>query len=464
MVAASLILLVFTMFQSFLTTGIIYGWPAFLLMLRSEGVYRDRCSIDTTDDDCRSRVVAFNFVFTLGTVINVAGSLAFGRTVDLLGPKRSILIGVTITILGSCIVAFAPVESNVAWPAAYIAYGLGGMIIHLPSFSLGNVFGQAKGLVVSILVATFSLSCLTFQVMQLAYEHGGYSRRVVFCGHAALVAINFLVSLWLWPHQPLQTGDRLEFARCGLRVVFHNSANSAPQGGSASLRDSCGAAVSLLFMKFSAFHAVQMSVSRWLMGWMSALITWKDEQILEGGGQALNRDMHLSIFNSCQAFLGISAIPVFAWIAAKTSHRVAPFIITNLIAVLTLAFMLVPAEWALYFVYVFGGWHRQFIFSTFFTFLISEFPLRSFATLAGISSFVAGALSYLQNPILDIVLGPLGGDFSIPFAIQLILAVLLFGFPFAEWFKLRQERCKAIEAAPVAKEENCSESSTVTAI
>merc|ERR1711971_1350887 len=141
--AYALILLSFTIYQSFLTTGIIYGWPAMLLMLRHEGVYKNRCHSNLADVDCHDRTVALNFVFTIGVAIAVAGGLVLGRIVDLIGPKYSIVVGLFTTIIGSCIIALSPVEGDAAWPIAYVAYGIGGTLVHLPSFSLGNSFGPA---------------------------------------------------------------------------------------------------------------------------------------------------------------------------------------------------------------------------------------------------------------------------------------------------------------------------------
>lgn len=295
-------------------------------------------------------------------------------------------------------------------------------MVHLPSFSLGNVFGKAKGLVVSILVATFSLSSMTFQMAQMLYEHAGIARRTVFLIHVGLELLNLLVSLLLWPSQALQMGDVLQFSRGHLQRAVHGAVTAK---GSGSLSNAWSAVRSKSFVFFVTSHTLHMWFNRCLMGWIDAELTWKSDQLIGIGAAPLDKSTHLTVFNVTHCSLGLLAVPVFGWLVAKFGHKVAPFVATNILAVLYLSLLLVPAEWPLYSIYVVSAWHRQFFFSTFFNFLISEFPVELFGTLGGFAGLVSGLASYTQNPILDFVLGSLRGDFTAIILVQLGLAALL---------------------------------------
>eukprot|EP00434_Breviolum_minutum_P000574 symbB.v1.2.000499.t1/scaffold11.1/size528188/48 len=67
-------------------------------------------------------------------------------------------------------------------------------------------------------------------------------------------------------------------------------------------------------------------------------------------------------------------------------------------------------------------------FSTFFTFISSEYPPQLFATLAGFANVLAGlgtTLQNLGNPLLDIALRDFNGDFLPFLMMQLGLAVMV---------------------------------------
>ena len=112
-------------------TGIVYGWPSLLSLLNSEDVYRHRC--EDYAESCPERTLAFNLVFSIGAMVNVSGGVACGFLVDCIGPRKGILIGLVLIIAGSLCLGLADVDSEWAWPLAYVFYGLGGCCVHLSS-------------------------------------------------------------------------------------------------------------------------------------------------------------------------------------------------------------------------------------------------------------------------------------------------------------------------------------------
>eukprot|EP00439_Symbiodinium_sp_Y106_P071298 s2043_g12.t2 len=431
--AAAFVLLGFTLYQSFLSTGIVYGWPSLLSLLTSENVYRHRC--ENYAESCPERTLAFNLVFSIGAMVNVSGGVACGFLVDSIGPRKGILTGLILIITGSLCLGLADVESDWAWPAAYVFYGLGGCCVHLSSFSLGNAFGKAKGVVISLFVAMFSISALAFQVFDLAYR-AGLTLRVVSLIHVSLEALNMCFSGWLWPDSALKPGTRLTFERC--RIKSSGGMEQGLAGKSLTARERCVSALGIArtykFVGFLTFHFTQLGLNRCLMGWMAAELRWKHEELLGASRPGLDIDHELAMFNFLQAAAGFISIPAFGWLVARFGHRRAPFCATAGLAVLFLAIRPFSEPWLLPVLYIVSACHRQLFFSTFFTFMISEYPAELFATLAGMANILAGLVSFLQNPLLDVVLRNMDGAFLLPLLAQLGIATVVFVCSLIAWF------------------------------
>ncbi|CAJ1376024.1 unnamed protein product [Effrenium voratum] len=418
--SAALALLGFTLYQSFWSTGIVYGWPSLLNLLQSEGVYGGRCS---GSESCPERVLAFNLVFSVGGATNVSGGVFCGFLVDCCGPKGGMLTGLVLILVGSLLLGLADVDNDWAWPLAYVFYGLGGCCVHLSSFSLGNAFGSRKGLVISMLVSVFSISSLAFQGFDLAYR-AGLSRSAILMVHVGIEAVNIVLSGWLWPREAITPGAQLKFSGC--RVVQDGAAEKTLHGKMAP-RELCRHALRAVctwkFGAFLAFHFSQLFLNRCLMGWMEAELRWKSDVLESSRGSGLNVEMHLAIFNTLQAAAGFIAIPFFGFLVARFGHRHAPFCATAALAVLYLSIRPLPYEWMLPVLYIVSAVHRQMFFSTFFTYVSSEYPPQFFATLSGMANVLAGLGTFLQNPWLEAVLRR--GDFAAPLLLQAGFAVLV---------------------------------------
>mmetsp|Transcript_58864 Transcript_58864/g.129215 ORF Transcript_58864/g.129215 Transcript_58864/m.129215 type:complete len:493 (-) Transcript_58864:351-1829(-) len=415
-------LFVFTLAQSWFTTGIVFGWPCLLLLLKNEGVYLHKCPPGVTE--CSDRDVALNLVFTLGAVANVLGGVFAG---PIGSPKIALGLGVLLSATGSLIFALSPTESQVAWPIGFVLHGIAGGLVHLPSFSLGNAFGSAKGMVIATLVACFCASALTFQIMHMLYE-GGLSRQTVFLMHTVIELVNSCVSFWFWPSCPLKPGDKLRLSGCRMHLDRPNSEGAVAQTGApktAPIRVVVKAAMTKIFISFMFFHTSQLWFNRCLMGWFHDELITKDKLITEAGGSALNIDRHMAYFTSTQALLGLPVIPVFGWLVARYGHRTAPFVVTGFLSVIWLVCVLIPQEWPLYILYVTSSWHRQFFFSSFFNFMSSEFTPEVFAKLAGVANFIAGLASGTQNPLLNLTFNQFDGSFVPINTCMLTLATVL---------------------------------------
>lgn len=107
---------------SLLCSGIVYGWPAVVFMLNSDGIYKElcegsdlspvrvpsrlrsavvlftRCSTQTVQ--CSARNLKYATIYNIGVAISVASYLWYGLAVDKLGPLYTNMISTTLSALG----------------------------------------------------------------------------------------------------------------------------------------------------------------------------------------------------------------------------------------------------------------------------------------------------------------------------------------------------------------------------
>ncbi|ELR21409.1 uncharacterized protein ACA1_183430 [Acanthamoeba castellanii str. Neff] len=117
------------LFQSIWISGTVYGWPAFLLMLRAEHLYANRCGTDeliehhppsqgnnTTIEEgieCPEQEILFNRIATSGISSLLISLFVMGLCLDRFGPRitaESLFIGYAFVLL------FIGVSCFFLWP------------------------------------------------------------------------------------------------------------------------------------------------------------------------------------------------------------------------------------------------------------------------------------------------------------------------------------------------------------
>ena len=77
--------------NSLLTSGIIFGWPSLVILLKKEGIYREGCgssivtNATTAVDICADQEVKLNLIFTVGFFGLIGSRLALGILLDRCG-------------------------------------------------------------------------------------------------------------------------------------------------------------------------------------------------------------------------------------------------------------------------------------------------------------------------------------------------------------------------------------------
>ena len=79
--------------NSLFTSGIIFGWPSLVLLLKSEGVYREGCSQVANSSStgvCAAQEVKLNLIFTVGFFGLIGSRLVLGIILDQCGEPTAL--------------------------------------------------------------------------------------------------------------------------------------------------------------------------------------------------------------------------------------------------------------------------------------------------------------------------------------------------------------------------------------
>ena len=289
MVETRAFLLAFGFFQSFLASGIIYGWPGLLLVLKAEGFYGHLCLPPSAmaggggsgaglhllaAAGCPAQQTALNALFTVAQSALTGAMLVHGVVLDLCGPRITSVTGTCLVLVGS--VAFALCDPTADLDLSVVALstmGVGGAAVHLSWFHISNLFPSRKQTISSIVIAAFVGSGVVFQLWQLAVT-SSFGRREIFLSHSVAVALCLPVAARVWPDRPFALGDQLRFT--GMSLGY--SVTPAAKGGASTaiaaarmapaehkmpLRQQLGSPV---FWHVMLFFAVQFFRYVWLLG------------------------------------------------------------------------------------------------------------------------------------------------------------------------------------------------------
>eukprot|EP01088_Endostelium_zonatum_P013937 TRINITY_DN2889_c0_g1_i1.p1 TRINITY_DN2889_c0_g1~~TRINITY_DN2889_c0_g1_i1.p1 ORF type:complete len:559 (-),score=131.06 TRINITY_DN2889_c0_g1_i1:65-1741(-) len=216
-------LIIYALILSFLTSGVIFGWPALLLVLHNEGVYYGTdCpgyevpNSNSTEVDssffprerflCSSQVEMLNLVF----VVALAGYfITFFFTNFFLrrfGPRTTCGIGALLFLVGTIIFAFSSYHDSDhsdfdGFVPGYLLMAIGGPFIVTSFVHLSNLFPHSKSLVITCFNISVDASALCFLFFEILFSYYSCSRRLFFILYSIVPAV-ILLTLWIWPTRP----------------------------------------------------------------------------------------------------------------------------------------------------------------------------------------------------------------------------------------------------------------------
>lgn len=111
----------------------------------------------------------------------------------------------------------------------------------------------------------------------------------------------------------------------------------------------------------------------------------------------------------------------------------------NFLNIALSAVSMIPTVEAQIGTFILTGATRAFIFSTMGTYIAQRFGFDNMGVLLGVAECVGGASTALQFALLNLALGPLGGNFAVVNGVLLGIGVLQLAFPIYLWRRYAQE-------------------------
>eukprot|EP01043_Picozoa_sp_COSAG02_P032805 COSAG02_NODE_2208_length_9500_cov_13.043400_4_plen_496_part_00 len=247
MPSAHACLLAFGFFQSFVASGILYGWPGLVLILKADGMYAPLCDhpaatgesnhtvSQTSTGGCAAQTAALTDLFNVAQATVTGAMIVNGSLLDRFGPRRVSSLGSALCALGALLFALLPApQPEDLVDMSYVAFcimAVGGSGVHLSWFHVSNLYPERRQTISSIIIAGFVGSGAVFPVYQLLSDaaSGHFGRKQIFFLHGILVACTVPFAWRLWPEAPYAPGDIVRFTRWTLAYEITPAAAVEPK-------------------------------------------------------------------------------------------------------------------------------------------------------------------------------------------------------------------------------------------
>ena len=185
--------------RNFLVSGVVYGYPALELILRSLGVYGELCVCGSY---CAAQQEAFGVVSLAGFLSNIAARPLWGYLLDTLGPRAVTDAGMAICAVGIGLLYGAAGSSCPGCVAAgWACIGFGGSSVHMSNFHLQHMYPENRKPISATFTMTFAGSAIMFTIWQGVYEYAGLAWEACLGIYLALVLAAGVCGHFLQPRR-----------------------------------------------------------------------------------------------------------------------------------------------------------------------------------------------------------------------------------------------------------------------
>lgn len=193
-----------------LAAGPVFGFAALKPVLISEGVYKDKCSVQVAGDTalpCDEQDLKLNFLFTCACMATNISALPIGSILDSYGPKVTGVIGSFIIFAGSAILSSAnKITTFDGYLYGYTLLALGGPFVFISCFQLANSFPKNSGLILALLTGAFDSSSTVFLMYRFVYFNGfNLSLKTFFFYYLVVPVFIFLCQTTIMPKNSYKT-------------------------------------------------------------------------------------------------------------------------------------------------------------------------------------------------------------------------------------------------------------------
>ncbi|RLN93055.1 hypothetical protein BBJ28_00005469 [Nothophytophthora sp. Chile5] len=156
----------------FTSGGLILGFGPMYSMLVRENQWSELCSEEERKDAvsgnvlCAAQEIRLQYVFSTGFLCLSAANAFFGVFIDVVGPRLTIMLSLTLSALGNFALGFGDSHTgNGAWIIiGYSLVGAGGMGSYLAAFQILQLY-QVQGVVCSTLSSLFNCSGYVYMLL-----------------------------------------------------------------------------------------------------------------------------------------------------------------------------------------------------------------------------------------------------------------------------------------------------------
>ncbi|ETL90007.1 hypothetical protein L917_11169 [Phytophthora nicotianae] len=373
----------------FTSGGLILGFGPVYSTLVREKQWVELCMLEEQENDsgalCAAQEVRLQFVFSTGFLCLSAANAFFGVFLDVVGPRITIMLGLTLSAMGNLALAFGDSHNGSgAWIiTGYSLVGAGGMGAYLAAFQILQLY-EVQGVVCSTLSSLFNCSGYVYMLLGVH----DITRSMFFQVYGILVTVCAFIGFLLFPTNNItKPNDFLAVPLCHFDIPRINT----PIGLVGGMREE-------LKRQDLWFFAL-------LFGWVSLIFAF-------AGGAIPSMLVNLAGDDTSAASLYTNVLypilvngtfwysPIVGYVIDHYGFKVI-FLACIALVQLFIALLLVPSlrvQLVMFFVYAMA---QTCLYALQFAYIIMCFPAELYGTLQAFLatvSFSFGLLNYVINP------------------------------------------------------------------
>ena len=445
--------LVIAILESIVYGGIFAGWPAIEYMFKENGRFNYSCEVNGTSNltshndlnSCPQQNNALALVYVVSLTSMMLLSYITGYIFDKYGTWVSRAVGTIMFNLGCLFLS--ETDSNNSWalfPGCILMAVGGGAFAITPNTQMGNLFGEWRSSVITLLVGCFQSASVTAVVIKIVYENGISSQNIFRFMNYLTVFVWFRTFL-LMPRMYIPYPLPEEGFVCGLQEIVDKTcctrtANNGTRQNTQldkSTEDNLLSAQPDCAEKSSKIAVEELEVQSFLwciktsMFWgevfhyfilhfrniffVSSFLVWIGKSFHLNADEQSDWVNQFVLLQSSTIFLApVNGIFIDLltkrYIAKGSSHQSASAkaifsskICTSVMAIMFSIVVCIPLLMLQYLAFVFLLFYRSFLYGVMFTFFAILFPKEHFGKLTGFISALIGVLQLVQGPIKNLI-------------------------------------------------------------
>jgi len=446
--------------ESIVYGGIFAGWPAIEYMFKKDGRFGLSCefnvssnltsaNIESDMNDCTEQDNLLGLVYIISLTSMMLLSYITGYIFDKYGTWVSRAFGTIIFNIGCLFLSETGASQSWALFPGCILMAVGGISFAItPNTQMGNLFGEWRSSVITLLVGCFQSASVTAVIIKLVYE-AGISSQNIFRFMNYLTALVWFRTFFLMPRMYIPYPLPKEGFVCGLQKCFdkylcgethnkdainmtqpdesnadslltkENDINKVTSENAVEKADvpSYSHCITTPMFWGEVFHYFILHFRNVLF--VSSFLVWVGKSFdlnAEEQGSWVNTFVLLQSTTIFLAPLNGVLIDLLSkkfttsGFSPRNSSAKAIFVSKTLTSVMACLFSIVvciPILMLQYVAFVFLLLYRSFLYGVMFTFFAILYPKEHFGKLTGFISVLVGLLQLIQDPIKKLISGPL---------------------------------------------------------